>query len=518
MIQFSQVTKRYPGGHTALESITLGIEKGELVFLTGHSGAGKSTLLKLIAAIERPTSGAVTVNGQNIGRLSRHTVPFLRRNIGLIFQDHKLLFDRNVIENTLLPLSIAGFDRREALKRARAALDKVGLLNRERALPVALSGGEQQRLCIARAVVSRPALVLADEPTGNLDAGYAIDILSMFKDFHRVGTTLVISTHDERADPGHGRTRRSTRPWQAGGSGMSNWLAHHFSSLVDALRRFLRTPFAAGFTALAVGVAITLPVGMYLAVINLNHLAGDLPAQPEISLFLADNASQGERAAIRQKLEAHPSIDRRRFVSRDDALERLNAQGLADLTAGLDRNPLPDAWVLTPKLSSPREMEALRKELSALPGVESVQADSVWAERLQALLGIGRQIVLLLTTLFGLALIAIASNAIRAQILARREEIEVSRLIGATDRYIRRPFLYYGALQGATGALAALGILALLGLALDAPVSQLATLYGSPFRLVPLGIVEVGMVLGVATLFSWLGAWVAVTRTLRKFD
>ncbi|KAB2308600.1 cell division ATP-binding protein FtsE [Betaproteobacteria bacterium SCN2] len=199
MIQFSQVSKRYPGGHTALENITLGIEKGELVFLTGHSGAGKSTLLKLIAAIERPTSGAVTVNGQNVGRLSRHAVPFLRRNIGLIFQDHKLLFDRSVIENTLLPLSIAGFDRREAFKRARAALDKVGLLNREKSMPIALSGGEQQRLCIARAVVSRPALVLADEPTGNLDTGYAIDILNMFRDFHRVGTTLVISTHDERA-------------------------------------------------------------------------------------------------------------------------------------------------------------------------------------------------------------------------------------------------------------------------------------------------------------------------------
>jgi cell division transport system ATP-binding protein len=199
MIQFSQVVKRYPGGHTALDDITLGIEKGELVFLTGHSGAGKSTLLKLIAAIERPTSGVVTVSGQNTGRLSRQAVPYLRRNIGLVFQDHKLLFDRNVIENALLPLSISGFDRREALKRARAALDKVGLLNRERALPVTLSGGEQQRLCIARAVVSRPALVLADEPTGNLDAGYAIDIMNMFRDFHRVGTTLVISTHDERA-------------------------------------------------------------------------------------------------------------------------------------------------------------------------------------------------------------------------------------------------------------------------------------------------------------------------------
>lgn len=199
MIQFSQVTKRYPGGHTALDDVTLGIEKGELAFLTGHSGAGKSTLLKLIAAIERPTSGIVTVSGQNLGRLSRQAIPYLRRNIGLIFQDHKLLFDRNVIENTLLPLSISGFDRRESLKRARAALDKVGLLSRERSMPVTLSGGEQQRLCIARAVVSRPALVLADEPTGNLDAGYAIDIMNMFRDFHRVGTTLVISTHDERA-------------------------------------------------------------------------------------------------------------------------------------------------------------------------------------------------------------------------------------------------------------------------------------------------------------------------------
>ncbi len=199
MIQFSQVTKRYPGGHTALDEVSLEIGKGELVFLTGHSGAGKSTLLKLIAAIERPTSGIVSVNNQNISRLSRAAVPYLRRNIGLIFQDHKLLFDRNVIENALLPLAISGFDRREALKRARAALDKVGLLQKERAMPVTLSGGEQQRLCIARAVVSRPALVLADEPTGNLDAGYAAEIMSMFRDFHRVGTTLVISTHDERA-------------------------------------------------------------------------------------------------------------------------------------------------------------------------------------------------------------------------------------------------------------------------------------------------------------------------------
>jgi cell division transport system ATP-binding protein len=199
MISFSQVTKRYPGGHEALTGVNLDIARGEMVFLTGHSGAGKSTLLKLIAAIERPTSGVVSVNGQNISRLPARAVPYLRRNIGLVFQDHKLLFDRNVIENVVLPMDIAGVERRESMKRARAVLDKVGLLKREKSQPITLSGGEQQRLCIARALVSRPALLLADEPTGNLDAGYAADIMAMFRDFHQVGTTLVISTHDDRA-------------------------------------------------------------------------------------------------------------------------------------------------------------------------------------------------------------------------------------------------------------------------------------------------------------------------------
>ena len=199
MIVFSDVVKRYPGGHTALDGISVEIERGEMVFLTGHSGAGKSTLLKLVAAIERPTSGMVTVSGQNVGRLNRHAVPYLRRNIGLVFQDHKLLFDRSVMENAILPLMIAGATRRDALKRARAALDKVGLLEREKSMPVALSGGEQQRLCVARAIVSRPALLLVDEPTGNLDADYAAAILAMFQDFHQVGATLLIATHDERA-------------------------------------------------------------------------------------------------------------------------------------------------------------------------------------------------------------------------------------------------------------------------------------------------------------------------------
>jgi len=196
VIALRNVTKRYPGGHEALKDASLSIETGEMVFLMGHSGAGKSTLLKLIAAIERPTSGSVVVNGQNIGGLRSRAIPYLRRNLGLVFQDHKLLFDRNVAENVMLPLSILGYDRREAVRRVRAALDKVGLLAHEKALPITLSGGEQQRLCIARAIVHRPALLLADEPTGNLDAAYAAEIGELFRSFNEVGATVLIATHD----------------------------------------------------------------------------------------------------------------------------------------------------------------------------------------------------------------------------------------------------------------------------------------------------------------------------------
>ena len=197
MISFSQVYKRYPGGHEALKNLSFTIAPGEMAFITGPTGAGKSTLLKLVAAIEKPSSGSVVVSGQNIGKLRRSAVPFLRRNFGLIFQDHKLLYDRNVLQNVILPLDIAGLPRAEGMKRARAALDKVKLLGLEKANPISLSGGEQQRLCVARAIVNRPSIVLADEPTGNLDAEYAGEIMEMFKSFNQVGVTLLIATHDE---------------------------------------------------------------------------------------------------------------------------------------------------------------------------------------------------------------------------------------------------------------------------------------------------------------------------------
>ena len=196
MITVSHISKRYPGGYEALKNVSLRVDPGEMVFVTGHSGAGKSTLLKLIGGIERPTGGSVVINGKNITTMGRSSLPFLRRNFGFIFQDHKLLFDRSVYDNAALPLIISCFPRREIPRRVRAALDKVGLLDRERVRPVTLSGGEQQRLCIARAIVNRPAILLADEPTGNLDAAYGEEIIAMFKAFNQVGVTVVIATHD----------------------------------------------------------------------------------------------------------------------------------------------------------------------------------------------------------------------------------------------------------------------------------------------------------------------------------
>ena len=197
MISFSSVSKRYPGGQEALKEVSFGIAPGEFAFVAGRSGAGKSTLLKLIPAIERPTSGTVLVNGQNVGALGRSALPYLRRNLGLVFQDQKLLYDRTVHDNVMLPLAFSDHPPKEAAKRARAALDKVGLLARERANPIQLSGGEQQRLAIARAVVNRPAILIADEPTANLDAESAAGILAIFAAFHQVGVTLLIASHDE---------------------------------------------------------------------------------------------------------------------------------------------------------------------------------------------------------------------------------------------------------------------------------------------------------------------------------
>jgi cell division transport system ATP-binding protein len=198
MIEFQSVSKKYSADALALNDVSFNIGKGELVYLAGPSGAGKSTLLKMIAAIERPTSGRVVVSGHDISKLKKAGVPFLRRNLGLIFQQQRLLNDRSILANTMLPLIVSGASTSQAEQRARAALDKVGLLDRAKALPLELSGGEQQRVAIARAIVNRPQIILADEPTANLDRAAADRVIDALHAFHSAGVTCLISSHDEQ--------------------------------------------------------------------------------------------------------------------------------------------------------------------------------------------------------------------------------------------------------------------------------------------------------------------------------
>ncbi|MDF1831511.1 MAG: cell division ATP-binding protein FtsE [Porticoccaceae bacterium] len=196
MIEFENVSKRYPDGHEALSQINFALDTGEMAFLTGHSGAGKSTLLKLIMLMERPSGGQLRVNGKNLNRLHKSQIPYYRRRVGVVFQNHQLLFDRTVFDNVALPMQVSGAQHRDIERRVRAALDKVGLLNKEKLNPVQLSGGEQQRIGIARAVVHTPRILLADEPTGNLDPSLSVEIMTLFEDFRNVGVSVLVATHD----------------------------------------------------------------------------------------------------------------------------------------------------------------------------------------------------------------------------------------------------------------------------------------------------------------------------------
>ncbi len=196
MIEFHNVTKRYEGGQDALNNVSMQLGAGEMAFLTGHSGAGKSTMLKIISLIEKPTRGQALLNRINLNTIPKNRVPYVRRNIGIIFQDHQLLFDRPVFDNVAIPLTIQGYRPQEVAKRTRAALDKVGLLHKEKSMPITLSGGEQQRVGIARAVVHKPMLLLADEPTGNLDPVLSREIMQIFVDFHQVGVSVLVASHD----------------------------------------------------------------------------------------------------------------------------------------------------------------------------------------------------------------------------------------------------------------------------------------------------------------------------------
>ena len=295
---------------------------------------------------------------------------------------------------------------------------------------------------------------------------------------------------------------------------MSNWFYLHLRALAHALRRLVAQPLGTLLSALVVGIALSLPGGGYLLLDNVGSLARGVWGTPEISLFLAMDAGAAEIAAIEQRLKGENELASYRFVPRDEGLRQLEAAGLGDVLGGLKANPLPDAFVLALRREDPALFERMAERMRTWPKVAHVQLDSAWVERLHALLGLGRSAVLMLAGLLGFALVVVTFNTIRLQILTQRQEIAVSRLLGATDPFIRRPFYWFGGLQGALGGLVALGTMALGIEALAAPVARLAETYGAVFALSGPEPEASLAIVAFAAFLGWLGAAISVRRHL----
>ncbi|RFC36532.1 MAG: cell division transport system permease protein [Candidatus Nitrotoga sp. LAW] len=300
---------------------------------------------------------------------------------------------------------------------------------------------------------------------------------------------------------------------------MKNWLISHTHVLLFTLRRFLTTPLSSLLNILVIGIALSLPAGMYLMLKSVQSLAEQAVGTPQISIFLSMDASNDEVTHIGKQLKQHASINQVKFVPRDQALEQLKqTTGLADVIGGLAQNPLPDAYVIYPKISDAQALEALRDEFKKWPKIEYVQLDSAWARKLEAMLKFGLLAVLILAVLLSFALIAITFNTIRLQILTQREEIEVSKLIGATNTFIRRPFLYFGFLQGLLGGATAWFIITISLRLLNNNLSELTHLYASSFTLHLPSIGDSSILLLLSAYLGWLGAWLSVAQHLWQIE
>ena len=296
-------------------------------------------------------------------------------------------------------------------------------------------------------------------------------------------------------------------------------MRHTLAQNIGVLRRMFSSKLAGILNILVIGIALSLPAGMYVLLQNAQGLVAQLSGTPQVSLFMSMDAKADDVDKLRKQLEQHPAIARVEFVARAQALEQLKqSTGLADVIGGLNQNPLPDAFIVYPKPSAAQSLDELRIELAKLPKVEQAQLDSAWAYKLEALLKFGRMVVLILASLLSLALIAITFNTIRLQILTQRDEIEVAKLIGATNGFIRRPFLYFGAAQGLLGGIMAWLIITISLLLLNHQLNALSQLYASQFVLHPLSLGDSLTLLLFSMYLGWLGAWLSVARHLSQIE
>ena len=334
--------------------------------------------MKLISGITKPTKGKVWFNNQDLGTLSDNQIGFMRQHIGIVFQDHKILYDRNVLQNVILPLRISGYQPRKAEERARIAIEKVGLKGRENDMPIALSGGEQQRLCIARAVVHQPSLLIADEPSASLDRAYALDIMELFKTFHEAGTTVIGSR--------------------------SQAMSVHSSRPIPFI---WPPPHPALF--------------MYLGIQSGQSVLGKLNESPQITVYMDTDAASSDADTVKNLLQRDSRIDKVRFISKQEGLEELQTNLDQNLVSMLDGSPLPDVFIVTPTRHFSDQMQAIYKDITKLPRVESATMDTEWVQTLYRINGFIRKILWFLSLTLGMAFVLVAHNTIRLQILSRKE-------------------------------------------------------------------------------------------------
>ena len=472
-------------------------------------------------------------------------------------------------DNVAIPLIIAGASGDDIRRRVSAALDKVGLLDKAKNFPIQLSGGEQQRVGIARAVVNKPAVLLADEPTGNLDEALSEGILRLFEEFNRVGVTVLMATHDMGLDlqssvPRNVAERRPSA-WRHSGVNKRDAMnqIHQFGSKFDRLRNaaggsgggrnapkrpkaapnpasrksnvfneqvryawhgalqdLKSTPLATFLTVMVIAISLTLPSVCYMVYKNVSSAASQYYPSPQITVYLEKTLDDDAAARVVGQLQAEQGVDKVNYLSRDEALgEFRNWSGFGGALDMLEENPLPAVAIVVPKLDfqSTEALNTLRERVSPIQGVDEVRMDDSWFARLSSLTGLVGRVSAMIGVLMVAAVFLVIGNSVRLSIFARRDTINVQKLIGATDGFILRPFLYGGAMLGFSGAFLSLILSEILVMRLSSAVTEVAKVFGTQFELSGLGFDECLLMLIVCSMIGWVAAWLATVQHLRHF-
>lgn len=458
MIELQDVHKTYDTGTKALNGISMKIDDGEFVFLVGPSGSGKSTIIKILTAELRPTSGSALVNGFAVEKLRGRAVPYLRRTLGVIFQDFRLISDKSVYENVAFAMRVIGAPEKEIQKRVPYVLELVGLETKGRRLPNELSGGEQQRVAIARALVNNPSVIIADEPTGNLDPARSLEIMMLLEQINALGTTVLVVTHERSLSTA---SRSVLSPSARAESSATEWtgtISMKKNNIGYLLREGFRGVFLHGFmsfAAICVTVACLIIMGSFCLILyNTSAMVKELEQENEMLVYIDESYSEAKAKSVGSQINLITNVRSATFVSRnqalDDFVETLNDP---DAFAGLDPDTLRDRYVVTVEDNS--LLKQTYDKLTQIEGVAEVVAHFEIAEGFQTVQNVLNIASLVIVTVLFVVSLFIISNTVKLAMYSRSEEIAIMKMVGATNAFIRLPFVVEGFIIGIIAAAAA---------------------------------------------------------------